>query len=1000
MNFNIFEQSLTISEKMRYFDKDISVDYSALNNWRDCRTLLNDRYFNEMLQNSGYTREQFAFSLQPLSKSNKNIQISWLNDYKNIISNFKNENIDYSLGVSIVAIPFVKFMNDKILAELENLTKIDINPSIINKFSSLLINEIFDIFGKILALKLAEYKNKFKENSENKTHRFELFIKETFTTKESFETFFKEYPVATRLATTRTTNLTNNYLELLSRLNNDIDDIKKVFNINSESLTDISISEGDSHEQGKSVMVLIFNNQKVVYKPKNLEVSIPFQKFIEWYSKCSDLLELKIPRGIFKNDYTYNEFIDFVACETENDVEDFYIRYGQLVAISYLLNMNDLHMENIIAHGSQPVIVDLETLFQVSPSLENESVSADILKRLEIDSVRNSCLLPSNLNVGINAKVELSAFKGGGGEVQNQFVTPVNINTDDFHFEKGNGYFKGGNNIPQKLTSDGIMNVDYDRYRIKILEGFNSFMKFILNNKKEFIQFISLNFKGYQLRVLLKGTERYASLLRYSNHPSYNKEMKYRERLFMNSWAYPYKDKRVVLSEVEDLLFNDIPIFYTKTNSRDIFDSRKRVYKEYFSNSGLDTVIKKIKNLNETEIDFQRQILLSSLGVSDIYLNKNQSNKLYIDTGQVFDSTRAAIEIADFLMSEVIEKNDEASFVNLNCDEELHWRFVPCDESLYSGVAGIALFFLEIYKKTKLDKYFEMYKKLITTAVNQAKFQPFSSAYQGRLSPIYPLLMELKYFGTISNKDFLDKTLDELNEMETEKYKEIFKQSEYINGLSSVLSLLQLVNKIYKPYQKTVAELKSLLSNYLNGNDESLTVTGVAHGISGILLGSLSSGILEKSVIDSLLIKEKEETSMPSEDLLKWCKGLPGLIYTRIKILEVYKSSIAETQLKELLSEFKKELFKIGFKDDSICHGLSGSLIVLSKISQYTQLPEWRALLNTCATNLYINSQFNHYSISHLNNIFSKGLFDGISGVGLTYLYLSNSCDGVLFLGE
>ena len=203
-----------------------------------------------------------------LCQSNKNIQISWLNDYKNIISNFKNENIDYSLGVSIVAIPFVKFMNDKILAELENLTKIDINPSIINKFSSLLINEIFDIFGKILALKLAEYKNEFKENSENKTHRFELFIKETFTTKESFETFFKEYPVATRLATTRTTNLTNNYLELLSRLNNDIDDIKKVFNINSESLTDISISEGDSHEQGKSVMVLIFNNQKVVYKPR------------------------------------------------------------------------------------------------------------------------------------------------------------------------------------------------------------------------------------------------------------------------------------------------------------------------------------------------------------------------------------------------------------------------------------------------------------------------------------------------------------------------------------------------------------------------------------------------------------------------------------------------------------------------------------------------------------------------------------------------------------
>ena len=49
-------------------------------------------------------------------------------------------------------------------------------------------------------------------------------------------------------------------------------------------------------------------------------------------------------------------------------------------------------------------------------------------------------------------------------------------------------------------------------------------------------------------------------MLRYANHPNYNKEMKYRERLFMNMWAYPYNDKRPIISEVNDLLFNDIPI--------------------------------------------------------------------------------------------------------------------------------------------------------------------------------------------------------------------------------------------------------------------------------------------------------------------------------------------------------------------------------------------------------------------------------------------------------
>lgn len=45
MEVKMFEQSLTISEKMQYFEEGVSVDYSALTEWRDCRTLLNDRYF-------------------------------------------------------------------------------------------------------------------------------------------------------------------------------------------------------------------------------------------------------------------------------------------------------------------------------------------------------------------------------------------------------------------------------------------------------------------------------------------------------------------------------------------------------------------------------------------------------------------------------------------------------------------------------------------------------------------------------------------------------------------------------------------------------------------------------------------------------------------------------------------------------------------------------------------------------------------------------------------
>ena len=35
---------------------------------------------------------------------------------------------------------------------------------------------------------------------------------------------------------------------------------------------------------------------------------------------------------------------------------------GIIICVNYILRTNDLHYENIIAHGEFPVIVDLETI--------------------------------------------------------------------------------------------------------------------------------------------------------------------------------------------------------------------------------------------------------------------------------------------------------------------------------------------------------------------------------------------------------------------------------------------------------------------------------------------------------------------------------------------------------------------------------------------------------------------------------------------------------------
>lgn len=981
-----FENSLTVREKLQYFDSN-HIDYSYLDEWRDCRTLLNDKYFKEMLQINQQTKEAFAFALQPLNLTTDSFYVNWLKDYQEIIEAFNDDDIEFDSGVSILAIPFVKYLRGQILKKRSELKNIAVDTIVVESFLNSLVQELFNVFGKILALKLAEFKSENTLTSEDKAERLKEFLQRTLYSKERFLALYQEYPVATRLATTRTLFALKNYNDLLSRLDKDSKEIKDFLSKDKLELSEVSVSEGDSHGQGKSVMILHFGNSKLVYKPKNLEISKALEQFIEWYSSRSALLPLKLPKGIYKKDYTYNEFIASDPCKTGEDINEFYVRYGYLVAICYLLNINDLHMENIVAKGKYPVIVDLETIFQTSTLIENESVTIKIIRRLEEKSVKKSCLLPSKLSVGVDTDVELSAFKGVEVQLPNQFVTPVNIDTDDFHFEKGDGVFKGGNNIPTKQTTEGVTTVDYNQYRLRILEGFNAFMQFILDNKKDLLAFMD-TFKGYQVRTLLKATEKYASLLRYSNHPVYNQEMKYRERLLMNAWAYPYSDKRVIVSEIEDMLFNDIPIFYAKTDSRDILDSRGQVYQHYYKQSGLDVAVEKLKQLDSAEINFQRNILLAALDISDLYLNNKQYSGLYSSQAQSFDYLKSSIAVADYLTEHGIEYNEEISFINLDCDKDLNWNLLPSDEGLYSGTSGTALFFLELYRRTKEAKYHKLYQKVIAAAVSQAEQYTFSGAYQGWLAPLYPLLLEYSWFDTTSHKKFLDLTIEKLKELNSKKLEDYFDKLDYVGGLAGVLRLLQKADAVYAPLGDILKNMRGFFLGQINQSKAApLKTAGVAHGISGVVLGLISAAEFDKSLVDSLLLKEME-IEISEEDSLKWCKGLPGLIQTRLSVLKVYGSEVAKEQLETLLQKFKNLLQNAKtIKDDSLCHGLSGIITVVRDIVNYTHSRKWKALLNVCVSQLYTNALFEPYRLPRLGDITAKGLFDGISGIGLAYLY-------------
>lgn len=55
-------------------------------------------------------------------------------------------------------------------------------------------------------------------------------------------------------------------------------------------------------------------------------------------------------------------------------------------------------------------------------------------------------------------------------------------------------------------------------------------------------------------------------------------------------------------------------------------------------------------------------------------------------------------------------------------------------------------------------------------------------------------------------------------------------------------------------------------------------------------------------------------------------------------------------------------------------------------------------MLQLWMSNLHMNALIDTFKIPEIGNIKTKGIFDGISGVGWIYLYSSNQINNVLLL--
>jgi type 2 lantibiotic biosynthesis protein LanM len=1016
--------ALTIAERLQLYKKFgfIAQDFLAYQKWVDVRGLLEEVHINTMLDICNMTREDLNLALKALSADEKR-EISsaignehWLTLYyeimeyyashiKNIDADLIDEDTELNLSQSIA--PFLLWSRHRILTCQWN--NIVVPDDAINKLIESLGLSLISLSIKTLVWELHCYKKTDDDVDGNSSDRvYRTFIIEKLTNADDISIFYKKYPVIARRITTKCEQITKHFIEMLQRLDSDYQEICNLLfpDISSNLVTNFACAQGDVHQRGKSVVIISFDSNSVVYKPRNLEIGYKFRAFIEDFNNKSGLLDLYVCKGIYKSEYTFEEFIENTPCNTPAQIKNYYKRFGQLCAIVHMFAGSDIHYENIIANSEYPVIVDIETLMQhlLINILDMPNDAFHVAYAECIDSIAGTAMIPmiAFSRKGDDKGVDISAL---GGEEQTwpyKVLVMADANTDNMHFEYQEVKTAGAKNIP--VFEDKA--VSFYEYKDYILDGFEKCLYYFLNNKNDLLSESGKLqcFRGVIVRSILKATINYARFMEFSSHPNYSREMICLERMFDNAWAYGYRDKRPIAFEVADMLEGDIPIFYCHSDSHDLITSTGEVIESYLKESPYERTYNRINQLDCNKIAKQKIHMAVSFGmyedlcakhIAECSISKKLTrldtlHRIHNDASIFLDES---IKIGKRILGDaVIDTTTNTMTWNNVVYDDSHglWKVAPLDIGIANGLSGLLLYF-HMLGQIPANKEFG---NIANTIVNMFELFPVDATpcdlHSGKAGVVFALSRLLKWGD--DNREYLLSRI--------ERYvNTIANQIETINDHSLFNGLLGVSYAFIEAYEATNnTKYLDIAVSYIDKFDslnlpqgKSIREFSFGYGILGHF-HVLSKILRHRAVPDLHKQYEKLQRHIDTElsVFLTHCNlGIAdGLCGAMIAYPEFFYDCDIDVQ--NLISN----ILNNNVVNDSLINGLCG--IILTAIQNDTAYEiigsnQIDFILHNIISRRKENTQ---YAIKSLEEFQTVGIFEGISGIGMAMLLWSKRTIG------
>jgi type 2 lantibiotic biosynthesis protein LanM len=801
-------------------------------------------------------------------------------------------------------------------------------------------------------------------------------------------------------------------------------------------LVEVQGGAGDRHRMGRSVLVLKFSSGfQVLYKPRSLAIDVHFQQLLAWLNEQGAQPAFRTIGILDRGSYGWAEFVQAYSCTSPEEVTRFYERQGSYLALLYALNATDIHVENVIAAGEHPILIDLEALFHGRVGGDDPTHPSHLPFLMMDQSVFRVGLLPfrmwsTNEAIGVD-------ISGLGGQEGQMTPRPVprweGAGTDQMRLIRERMEMPVKQNRP-KLNDHDVDVLDYSAH---IITGFTSMYQLLQKRRDELVADLLPRFAHDEIRLLLRPTSRYMILSTESFHPDLLRDALERDRCFDDLWReielQPYLS-RVIPAEQRSLLLGDIPMFTTHPDSRTIFTSDGEPLDNFFDEPSLELVKQRLQHLDEQDLARQTWVIEATL--STLLVGPEQM------TGKAFQmkpvrssATRERLIESACALGERLDKlavcdDSTASWLGVSMVNEGAWSLLPTNASLYDGTSGIALFLGYLGALTGQARYSALAKLALASVrlqVEQQKYlQPtrFIAGFTGLGSAIYLLA----HLSVLWNEPTLLQEAETVVELLPALIAKDEQQDIIGGSAGCIMNLLSLYT--VHPCSRTL-DVALQCGDHLLATAQTMqeglawTTTkgekplgGFSHGTAGIAFSLLKlaevsgqeryrhAAIAALAYDRSLFLREGQSwadlrdfssllakatngdqaVSKAQEPIVAWCHGAPGIGLSRLGALKYLDDA---TIREEIGIALKTTIAKGLSGNHSLCHGALGNIDILLIATQVLGDPRYREALER-VTAMVLDSIDEYGWVTGVPlGVETPGLMTGLAGIGYELLRLA-----------